>query len=175
MDGCSVCEGGFAAWQLQAACNLGAIKEELGVSVTVVVSMCDNEMKVHGAPPNWSDDFNEPNVCHVRCQLDDITVEQPQRSADEHKALQKERLSTWKGIFSSCGSSPSRLSLLRGPETFCFIALVVVSTAALLFCVLGSLPHIAAALKKLSAFCSRSDLPLDRGDIETTLWMRCGW
>lgn len=86
MDGCSVCEGGFAAWQLQAACNLGAIKEELGVSVTVVVSMCDNEMKVHGAPPNWSDDFNEPNVCHVRCQLDDITVEQPQRSADEHKA-----------------------------------------------------------------------------------------
>ena len=71
---------------LQAACNLGVIKEELGVSETVVVSMCDNEMKVQGAPPNWTDCFNEQNVFRIHCHLDGITVKQPQRSADEHKA-----------------------------------------------------------------------------------------
>ena len=32
---------------LQAACSLGVIKEDLGVSVTVVVSMCETEMNVY--------------------------------------------------------------------------------------------------------------------------------
>ena len=35
---------------LQAACNLDVIKEDLGVSVTVVVSMCESErnhMELH--------------------------------------------------------------------------------------------------------------------------------
>ena len=38
---------------LQAACNLESTKEELGVSITVVVTMCAKEMNVHGAPPSW--------------------------------------------------------------------------------------------------------------------------
>ena len=42
---------------LQAACNLGVVKEDLGVSVTVVVSLCESEMDVHGAPSNWKDCF----------------------------------------------------------------------------------------------------------------------
>jgi predicted protein tyrosine phosphatase len=36
------------------------------------------------------------------------------------------------------------------------------------FFVLGSSSHMATELKRLSAFCSRSELPFDRGDIETT-------
>ena len=43
---------------LHAACNLESIKEELGVSITVVVTMCENEMNVHGAPPSWKNISN---------------------------------------------------------------------------------------------------------------------
>ena len=50
---------------LQAACNLGVIKEDLRMSVTVVVSMCETEMNVHGAPSNWNDYFREHNVVHT--------------------------------------------------------------------------------------------------------------
>ena len=62
---------------LQAACHLGVIKEELGISVTVVVSMCETEMNVPGAPPNWQKYFRDQDVVHIQCQLDDITVKQP--------------------------------------------------------------------------------------------------
>ena len=79
---------------LQAACHLGVIKEELGVSVTVVVSMCDTDMNVPGAPSNWQNYFRDQDVVHFHCQLDDITVKQPGRDADQHKALQKSCLTT---------------------------------------------------------------------------------
>ena len=83
---------------LQAACNLDVIKEDLGVSVTVVVSMCETEMNVHGAPSNWNDYFREHDVVHIHSQLDDITVRQPGRNLERHEALQKKCLSNWKSI-----------------------------------------------------------------------------
>ena len=79
---------------LQAACHREVLKEELGVSVTVVVSMCDTEMNVPGAPSNWHSYFHAQDVVHIHCQLDDITVKQPGRDADQHKALQKSCLTT---------------------------------------------------------------------------------
>ena len=47
---------------LQAACKLEIIKEELGVPVAVVVTMCAKEMNVHGAPPSSKDYFKKQNV-----------------------------------------------------------------------------------------------------------------
>ena len=68
MDGCLVRKpterAAMLLGSLQAACNLGVIKEDLGVSVTVVVSMFETEMNVHGAPSNWNDYFREHDVVH---------------------------------------------------------------------------------------------------------------
>jgi len=83
---------------LQAVCNLGVIKEDLGVSVTVVASMCETDMNVHGAPSNWKDYFREHDVVHIHGQLDDITVKQPGRDLERHRGLQKNCLSNWKSI-----------------------------------------------------------------------------
>ena len=83
-----------------AACNLESIKKELGVSITVVVTMCKNEMNVHGAPPSWKNYFKQQRAVHINCQLEDYTVKQPQRDVDEHRALRKDCLSAWKCICS---------------------------------------------------------------------------
>jgi hypothetical protein len=83
---------------LQAVCNLGVIKEDLGVSVTVVASMCETDMNVHGAPSNWKDYFREHDVVHIHGQLDDITVKQPGRDLERHRGLQKNCLSNRKSI-----------------------------------------------------------------------------
>ena len=102
MDGCIVCKptekAAILHGSLHAACNLGIIKEDLGVSVTVVVSMCETEMNAHGAPSNWNDYFREHDVVHIHCQLGHITVKQPGRDLERHKALQKNCLSNWKSI-----------------------------------------------------------------------------
>ena len=102
VDGCLVCKPTERATMplgsLQAACNLDVIKEDLGVSVTVVVSRCETEMNAHGAPSNWKDYFCEHAVVHIHCQLDDITVKQPGRDFEQHEALQKKCLSNWKSI-----------------------------------------------------------------------------
>ena len=102
VDGCLVCKpterASVLLGSLQAACNLDVIKEDLGVSVTVVVSMCETEMQSHGAPSNWKDYFSERDVVHIHCQLDDITLKQPGRDLERHEALQRKCLSSWKSI-----------------------------------------------------------------------------
>ena len=102
VDGCLFCKpterAAMLLGSLQAACNLGVIKEDLGVSVTVVVSMCETEMNIHGAPSNWKDYFREHDVVHIHCQLDDTTVKQPGRDLERHRALQKNCLSDSKSI-----------------------------------------------------------------------------
>jgi len=104
VDGCLVCRpterAALLLGSLQAACNLDVIKEDVGLSVTVVVSMCDTEMNVHGAPSNWKGYFCKHDVVHIHCQLDDITVKQPGRELDRHVALRKECLPSWKNICS---------------------------------------------------------------------------
>ena len=57
-----------------------------------------DEMNVHGAPSNWKDYFREHDVVHIHCQRDDITVKQPGRNLERHRALQKNCLSNWKSI-----------------------------------------------------------------------------
>ena len=100
--GCVICKptdrAALLLGSLQAACHLGVIKEELGVSVTVVVSMCETDMNVPGAPSNWQKYFRDQDVVHIQCQLDDITVKQPGCNVDQHQDLQKGCLTTWKRI-----------------------------------------------------------------------------
>ena len=108
-------KGGYAAWQLAGRLQLGSHQRRFGMSVTVVVSMCETEMNVHGAPSNWKDYFREHDVVHIQCQLDDITVKQPGRNSERHRALQKNCLSNWKAYASNCGNSQSLPSMQTSP------------------------------------------------------------
>ena len=93
MDGCLLCRPTSRAavllGSLQAACNLESIKEELGVSITVVVTMCAKDMNVRGASASWKDYVKKQIAFHIECQLEDFTVKQPQRNIAEDRALQK--------------------------------------------------------------------------------------
>eukprot|EP00435_Cladocopium_sp_Y103_P023001 s2744_g5.t1 len=102
VDGCLVCtpteKSALLLGSLQAACNLSVLKEDLGFSVTVVVSMCDAEMRVHGSPANWNAYFSQQNAFHIRCHVGDLTVKQPKRNVSQYQALRDECLCTWKSI-----------------------------------------------------------------------------
>eukprot|EP00438_Fugacium_kawagutii_P002698 Skav218907 [mRNA] locus=scaffold328:440051:440561:- [translate_table: standard] len=52
---------------LKAACSLEEISSTLSVEVTVVVTMCAQEMKIRGAPTDWSEYFRRRNIFHVKC------------------------------------------------------------------------------------------------------------
>ena len=83
---------------LQAACNLKDIERSLGRKVNIVVTMCENEMKVAGAPADWTAYFHENNAMQLSCQLDDITVKQPFRNRKEAKAMTMACLHAWRLI-----------------------------------------------------------------------------
>ena len=159
---------------LQAVCNLGVIKEDLGVSVTVVASMCETDMNVHGAPSNWKDYFREHDVVHIHGQLDDITVKQPGRDLERHRGLQKNCLSNWKSICFQLWQQSIIAVNADKQWKFCFIALVG-STAALRFCVLGLSRPMATARKMRSRCCLQRDRLFVRGAIETMFWRHYGW
>ena len=178
VDGCLVCKpterASVLLGSLQAACNLDVIKEDLGVSVTVVVSMCETEMKPHGAPSNWKDYFSEHDVVHIHCQLDDITLKQPGRDLDGTKHCKGNASPAGKAYASNCGNSQSLPSTKTSPCTFCFIALVG-SIAALRFCVLGLLWPMTTPRRMRSSCCSQRGHLFAHGAIETMFWMHCGW
>ena len=52
---------------LQAACNLKDIERSLGRKVNIVVTMCENEMKVAGAPADWTAYFHENKAMTMAC------------------------------------------------------------------------------------------------------------
>ena len=83
---------------LQAACHLKDIEAKFNRKVTIVVTMCKNEMKIAGAPADWIAYFKENNALQLPCQLDDITVKQPLRNAKEARAMTVACLDAWKLI-----------------------------------------------------------------------------
>ena len=83
---------------LQAACHLKDIEAKFNRKVTIVVTMCKNEMKIAGAPADWIAYFKENNALQLSCQLDDITVKQPLRNAKEARAMTVACLDAWKLI-----------------------------------------------------------------------------
>ena len=64
---------------IKAACSLEDIFKTLSVKVTVVVTMCANEMEIRGAPKDWARYFQQENVFHIKCHLDDTTLQPPHR------------------------------------------------------------------------------------------------
>ena len=64
---------------IKAACSLEDIFESLSVKVTVVVTMCANEMEIRGAPKDWAQYFQQEKVYHVKCHLEDTTLKPPHR------------------------------------------------------------------------------------------------
>ena len=64
---------------IKAACSLEDIFKTLSVKVTVVVTMCTNEMEIRGAPKVWARYFQQENVFHIKCHLEDTTLKPPHR------------------------------------------------------------------------------------------------
>ena len=59
---------------LKAACSLEDIVETTSLKVTVVVTMCAQEMKIAGAPTDWTKYFQQQDVFHIQCHLEDTTL-----------------------------------------------------------------------------------------------------
>ena len=49
---------------IKAACSLEDILKTLSVKVTVVVTMCAHEMKIQGAPEDWTQCFQQESLSH---------------------------------------------------------------------------------------------------------------
>ncbi len=64
---------------IKAACSLEDIFKTLSVKVTVVVTMCANEMEIRGAPKDWARYFPQEKVFHIKCHLEDTTLKPPHR------------------------------------------------------------------------------------------------
>ena len=179
VDGCLVCKpterASVLLGSLQAACNLDVIKEDLGVSVTVVVSMCDSEMQTHGAPWNWKDYFSERDVVHIHCQLDDITLKQPGRNLERHEALQRKCLSSWKSICLQLWQQ-SIIAVHKDKPMHNFVSLLWWDQSQRRdFVCFGLLWPMTTARRMQSSCCSQRGRLFAHGAIESMFWMHCGW
>ena len=98
---------------IKAACSLKDIFETLSVKVTVVVTMCANEMEIRGAPKDWAQYFQQENVYHVKCHLEDTTLKPPHRWQERIPDLVASCLEQWKIV---CGQlwKHSMLAVTRG-------------------------------------------------------------
>ena len=98
---------------IKAACSLEDICQALSVKVTVVVTMCANEMEIRGAPKDWAQYFQQENVYHVKCHLEDTTLKPPHRWEERIPDLVASCLEQWKIV---CGQlwKQSMLAVTRG-------------------------------------------------------------
>ena len=53
--------------RLKAACSLEDIVETTSLKVTLVATMCAQEMKIAGAPTDWTKYFQQQDVFHIQC------------------------------------------------------------------------------------------------------------
>ena len=85
----------------------------LSVKVTVVVTMCANEMEIRGAPKNWARYFQQEKVFHIKCHLEDTTLKPPHRWEERIPDLVASCLEQWKIV---CGQlwKQSMLAVTRG-------------------------------------------------------------
>ena len=98
---------------IKAACSLKDILKTVLVKVTVVVTMCANEMKIQGAPKDWTRHFQQEKVFHIKCQLEDTTLTPPHRWDERIPDLVASCLEEWKLV---CGQlwKQSMLAVTRG-------------------------------------------------------------
>ena len=92
---------------------LAEISATLSVKVTVVVTMCANEMEIRGAPKDWAQHFQQEKVFHVKCHLEDTTLKPPHRWEERIPDLVVSCLEQWKIV---CGQlwKQSMLAVTRG-------------------------------------------------------------
>ena len=86
---------------MKAACGSEDIWKTLSLKVTVVVTMCAHEMKMQGAPKDWTSYFKQHGVFHINCHLEDVTLKTVQRWSERIPALVESCLEQWKMV---CGS-----------------------------------------------------------------------
>ena len=86
---------------MKAACGLEDIWKTLSLKVTVVVTMCAHEMKMEGAPKDWTSYFKQHGVFHINCHLEDVTLKPVHRWSERIPALVESCLEQWKMV---CGS-----------------------------------------------------------------------
>ena len=91
---------------IKAACSLEDIFETLSVKVTVVVTMCANEMEIRGAPKDWARYFQQEKVFHIKCHLEDTTLKPPHRWEERIPDLVASCLEQWKMVMANSGNSP---------------------------------------------------------------------
>ena len=98
---------------IKAACSLEDIFKTLSMKVTVVVTMCANEMDIRGAPKDWARYFQQEKVFHVKCHLEDTTLKPPHRWEERIPDLVASCLEQWKIV---CGQlwKQSMLAVTRG-------------------------------------------------------------
>lgn len=85
---------------IKAACCLTDIFKTLSVKVTVVVTMCGDEMKIRGAPNDWPQYFGRQGVFHVSRHLEDTTLKPAEQSEGRILELVDSCLGQWKVV---CG------------------------------------------------------------------------
>ena len=159
---------------LKAACSLEDIVETTSLKVTVVVTMRAQEMQITGAPTDWAKHFQEQDVFHIQCHLEDTTLK-PTR----HIGLSRFR--TWwlpvcdsgKSSATSYGNSPCWRSPGTNPCTCSFTALVA-SIGARGFCALGSLSRTSTPHWKPCSCYFKKDQRCVLGAIDPMSWKRCG-
>ena len=85
---------------LKAACSLQDIVETSSLKVTVVVNMCAQEMKIAGAPTDWAKYFQQQDVSHIQCHLEDTTLKPARRWLEQIPDLVASCLRQWKIVCS---------------------------------------------------------------------------
>ena len=79
----------------------------------MVVTMCAHEMKIQGAPEDWTQCFQQGKVFHIKCQLEDTTLKPPQRWDERIPDLVASCLEQWKIVCAQLWKQ-SMLAVTRG-------------------------------------------------------------
>ena len=134
------------------------------MKVTVVVTMCANEMEIQGAPKDWAQYFQQEKVFHIKCHLEDTTLKPPHRWEERIPDLVASCLEQWKIV---CGQlwKQSMLAVTRGESMHVlFHCFGGINRSAGLY-VLGS-SWVTTTLQRMpSSCCLRKDLPCALGTI----------
>ena len=80
--------------------SLEDIVETSSLKVTVVVTMCVQEMKIAGAPTDWTKYFQQQDVFHIQCHLEDTTLKPARRWLEQIPDLVASCLRQWKIVCS---------------------------------------------------------------------------
>ena len=103
---------------LKAACSLEDIVETTSLKVTVVVTMCAQEMQIT-APTDWTKYFEEQDVFHIQCHLEDTTLKPTRRWLEQIPDLVASCLRQWKIVCRAVATSEKTSVASLAQSTLC--------------------------------------------------------